>query len=130
MTAPTAEQEAEHLHRCLFRRPAPAIIRTRYLGFVRTLGKDAAPAVEQVVRLQLDAEAVATALRFGHRHHPLIQRLHGLYYLCETHTDYWDEFYNDRRRRAAAWLRLLATPVRTAWLLAKGIYLIRRHKLV
>ena len=121
--------EAEHIHRVLFRRPMPPLVGQRYLAAhaFHCRGPEASSKIAQVLRERLDLEAVELALR---RRDPAITRKAQIVlYAIETLPEYQDEMVNARDRRLAAWLILGAQTFRSAWKLLKGRVASRRHGL-
>jgi hypothetical protein len=131
---PSLADEARYLHACLFRAPLDAVTVVRYEAALREMGAASSPVVATVVSQRLDAEAVEFALRRrGLRGDPrgeLARRMQILCYLVEVQPAYLGEFVNVERSRGRAWAALLGATLRSAWKLAKGEYLVRRHGLV
>jgi hypothetical protein len=131
---PSLAEEARYLHACLFREPVDAVTVARYEAALREMGASASPVVAKVVARRLDAEAVEFALRrrglLGEQRGDLARRMQILCYLVEVQPAYLGEFVNLERSRGRAWAALLGATLRSAWKLAKGEYLVRRHGLV
>jgi hypothetical protein len=135
---PSLAEEARYLHACLFREPVDAVTVARYEAALREMGASASPVVAKVVARRLDAEAVELALRRrglsgeqrGGARGDLARRMQILCYLVEVQPAYFGEFVNLERSRGRAWAALLGAALRSAWKLAKGEYLVRRHGLV
>ena len=139
---PSLAEEARYLHACLFRAPLDAVTVARYEAALREMAVASSPVVVRVVARRLDAEAVEFALRRrglwgdprggarGDLGGELARRMQILCYLVEVQPAYLGDFVNAERSRGHAWAALLGATLRSAWKLAKGEYLVRRHGLV
>jgi hypothetical protein len=128
---PSLAEEARYLHACLFRAPLDAVTVARYEAALQVRHALACPSVvSKVVARRLDAEAVEFALRRRGQAGDLARRMQILCYLVEVQPAYLGEFVNLESSRGRAWAALLGATLRSAWKLAKGEYLVRRHGLV
>ena len=122
--------EADLIHRALFpgRAIPPDVIERYDAARVRFFSADPdAPLVALLLERQLDAEAVEFALRLRGAN-GLTRRFQVMLSLCEVRSAYDDAFVQRSRSRAvwgAPWLLL-----RASWKLARGWYLLRRHRLL
>jgi hypothetical protein len=126
-------REAAFLHAALFDRPPLPAIVERYIAAHRTLLSHAdavqQAVVDRVVDLKLDPVAVEFALRFRAPGHLASTKLRVLVYLAEASEGYFGTFVNAESDRLHAWRALLLAMPRAAYLLAKGVLLVRRHRL-
>lgn len=123
-------EEAERIHRALFRRPMPPLVGERYVAAhaFHCTGTEDSARIQRVLREGLDLEAVEYALR---RRDPSITRkVQILLYVVETLPRYQDDLLNDRDRRLEGWTRLAAATFRSLWKLIKGRTVARRHGLL
>jgi hypothetical protein len=132
VSQPSLADEARHLHASLFGRAIDPAVAARYEQAHRELGLESEPSAvaAAVVARRLDAEAVEFALRRRGVGRELTRKMQLLCYLAEVRSEYLGEFVNLRPSRAGAAAALAAATIRSAWKLAKGTFLVRRHGLV
>jgi hypothetical protein len=124
--------EAELIHRALFPlQSAPAAVVARYeAARARFFADDAfARLVAFLAEHNLDAEAVEYALRLRHGPNGLTRRFQVMLTLCEVRSAYDAAFVQRRAGMPAAWTGAPWMALRAAWKLARGMYLLRAHRL-
>lgn len=124
--------EAQTIHHALFPHQAvPVEIVQRYeAARARFFAND--PYVRLVVFLlehELDVEAVEYALRLRRGPNGLTRRFQVMLTLCEVRSAYDAAFVQRRPAAFAAWAGAPLLALRAAWKLAKGLYLLRVHRL-
>jgi len=120
------------IHRALFPRlPMPGGVATRYeAARERFFSEDAdARLVGFLVAHGLDAEAVEYALRLRHGPNGLTRRFQVMLTLCEVRSAYDAAFVQREQAAAWAWAGAPWMALRAAWKLARGMYLMRTHRL-
>ena len=124
--------EAHALHRAVFGGSAPDTLVRAYIAAHRALWPDSRPDGEESVRRAvergLDLEAVELVLRLRKKRHALVQKAQILVYLAEALQEYQARLVGGARVRGAM-VKLVGHGARTALKLAKGAYLVRRHRL-
>lgn len=124
--------EAQMIHGALFPRlPMPGGVAARYeAARARFFSEDAyARLVAFLAEHQLDAEAVEYALRLRHGANGLTQRFQVMLTLCEVRSAYDAAFVLREQAEARAWAGAAWLALRAAWKLARGLYLMRTHRL-
>jgi len=128
---PSLAEEALYLHHSLFGGTPEPVIIERYAAAHRKLfPADAGSALlARIVSRGLDVEAVEFALRRRGAGSELTRRIQVLSYLVEARARYQHYFVSTEPGRGGAVVELAAAVIRSAWKLAKGEYLVRRHGL-
>ena len=124
--------EAEMIHRALFpRRPMPHGVAAGYeAARARFFFDDVhARLVAFLAEHGLDAEAVEYALRLRHGPNGLTRRFQVMLTLCEVRSAYDGAFVQRERAAGRAWAGTPWMALRAAWKLARGMYLMRTHRL-
>jgi hypothetical protein len=117
----------------LFDCPPREALLSRYAAAMQHILLQVDPAqaltVQKTVQYRLDVEAVELALRRPIAH-LLTRKLQALALLAEATEGYHDYFANRRGTRVLAFAALTAAVLRTMVKKLKGLYLVRRYKLV
>ena len=124
--------EAQMIHRALFpRRPLTDAVVARYeAARARFFADDRyARLVAFLIERELDPEAVEYALRLRHGPNGLTRRFQVLLTLCEVRSAYDGAFVQRRPAAAAAWGGAPLLGLRAMWKLARGLYLLRVHRI-
>jgi len=128
--APSLAAEALYLHQGLFGRAPEPVVIERYAAAHRKLFAGAgSDLIARMAARGLDVEAVEFALRRRGRGE-LTRKIQILCYLVEVRSSYQRYFVALNPSRVRAARELAAAAVRSAWKLAKGEYLVRRHGLL
>ena len=124
--------EAQKIHRAIFGRPVPDIVRIRYNEACLKLEALNAPEQTELMKDILervrDLEALELAARWFGRLPPLVLRFQLMVRLAETFPKNRDLFINLRRRRMAGWAAAGYGGLRTAFKLIKGFLQLRRFR--
>ena len=124
--------EAHALHRAVFGESAPDALVRAYVAAHGALFSDARldgeESVRRAVERGLDLEAVELVFRLRKKRHALVQKAQILVYLAEALPEYQARMVGGARVRGAL-VKLVGHGARTALKLAKGAYLVRRHRL-
>lgn len=128
------QHECRYLHAMMFGREPSRSVIERYEEAHRKLGVTVKHpqqiAIEKIIRLELDAEAIELALRSTTQPHLLTIKCRILAYVAETSDDFYQIFVNDEQiwwGRAALAIGLQA--IRTAIKKLKGKINVRRYHL-
>ena len=124
--------EAHTIHHALFpHHPIPSDVVARYAAArARFFANDAyARLVQFLLENELDLEAVEYALRLRHGPNGLTRRFQVMLTLCEVRSAYDAAFVQRYSSELTAWLTAPLLAVRAAWKLARGLYLLRVHRL-
>jgi hypothetical protein len=122
--------EGQRVYRTLFNRPIPPVIAERFAAGSARL--EANVSSEEVVRYRavvasgLDLEALELAGRYTRRLPLLTRKLQLMAYLAETIPQNQGLFINHRDNLPGALIRVGWATLRTVWLMAKGLVLLRR----
>jgi len=122
-------READHIHRALFGRAAPADLQRQYVSAMRDAPvAGALPlALDMLMEAGVDLEALELALRRRQPRNALTQRFQVLCYLAEVQPANYGRFVTERRRFLAGSLTLGMHIVRSMYKLVKGMWLLRIH---
>lgn len=122
--------EAERVYRTLFDRPIPPIVANRFAaGSARLearVSHDELARYRAAVASDLDLEALELAARYTGRLPLLTRKFRLMAYLAETVPENQGLFINHRDNLPRAFVRVAVMTLRTAWLMAKGLTLLRR----
>jgi hypothetical protein len=121
--------EANHLHRALFGRDAPAEVQDQYARALQTAPLAEVPRCDLTALIErgVDLEALELALRRRARVNALTQRFQVLCYLAEARPEYYSRFVNEPPRFLVGWLTLGLHTARSVYKLIKGQWLLRIH---
>jgi hypothetical protein len=126
-----SDHEAQRIYRALFDRPVPALVADRFAAASERLEAHASPAelraYRQAVVDPVDLEALELAARWTRRLPLLTRKFQLMAFLAETLPENQSLFINRRDNLPLAFAQISALTLRTAWLMAKGLLLVRRY---
>lgn len=127
-------EEADFIHRRLFRAAAPPEVCRQYAAAHEHVlrHESAARAVDlgKILQGNLNVEAVEFYLRMRYGENRLTQKLQILNYLVEIRPQYWSLFANQREGFVLALLSLCWAACRSMALFAQGGFLCWRHEIL
>lgn len=133
MTArnPLLELECARLCRLILGGEPPpgcveAYLRAHAVVFPSPPTDKAAAVAAEALRRGWDLEALEFALRLGGKENALSKKVNILFYVLEASPGHFDEFVNMREATLRGWMALTGAVLRSAWLLAKGRFLLWR----
>lgn len=122
--------ESERIYHTLFDRHIPPIVAERFAeGSVRIEAHVSPAELAQyraAVASDLDLEALELAARTTRRLPLLTRKFRLMAYLAETMPENQGLFINHRDNRPVAFISIAFMTLRTVWLMAKGLTLLRR----
>ena len=124
--------EAQMIHRALFpRQRVPAVVVARYeAARARFFAEDPyARLIGFLAGHNLDPEAVEYALRLRRGPNGLTRRFQVMLTLCEVRSAYDAAFVQRSPAAMASWAGAPWLAWRAAWKLARGLYLLRVHRM-
>jgi hypothetical protein len=123
-------READHIHRALFGRAAPADLQRQYVSAMRDAPVVSAfPPLDRLMEADVDLEALELALRRRQPRNALTQRFQVVCYLAEVQPANYGRFVTERRRFLEGALTLGMHVVRSMFKLVKGRWLLHVHGL-
>lgn len=126
----TNREEADAIHRAVFRCPASDVVAARFARVSslldETAGEDEARRYYAAIERVNDVEALEVAARYRGTLPLLTRKMHAMVYLAETVPENQAFFVDTRRSRAAAYAALVWGGLRTALKIAKGLALLTR----
>jgi len=122
--------ESARIYRTLFDRPIPPVVAERFAAGSERLEAHASPGdlarYRAVVGADLDLEALELAARYTRRLPLLTRKFRLMAYLAETVPENQALFISHRDNTPVAFVRVAFMTLRTVWLMAKGLVLLRR----
>ena len=126
-----SDQEARRIYFAIFNQPVPPLVAERYAAASERLEANASSAELQAHRSAIDApidlEALELAARWTKRLPLLTRKFQLMAFLAETLPGNQSLFISRRDNFPAAFIRIAAMSLRTGWLMAKGLLLVRRY---
>lgn len=126
-----SDQEAQRIYVTLFNRPVPPLVAERFAAASQRLEAAAAPAdlraYRRAVEAPVDLEALELAARWTRRLPLLTRKFQLMAFLAETLPENQDIFISRRDNPAPAFAQIAVLSLRTGWLMAKGLLLVRRY---
>ena len=127
-------REAQHFHWNVFRKTASKQLCTRYAACMDQNGVGTGLRtlldINRIVERKLDAEAIEAYSRLLLGKNNLTSKLQVLLYLAEIEPTHFEYFSRCTKGRFIAIAELLLAAMRSGFKLSKGLYLVKRHKLV
>lgn len=122
--------ESARIYRTLFDRPIPPVVAERFADGSARLEAHVSPGelarYRSALTGDLDLEALELAARYTRRLPLLTRKFRLMAYLAETVPENQSLFISHRDNLPVAFVRVAFMTLRTAWLMAKGLMLLRR----
>jgi hypothetical protein len=126
-----SEQEAQRIYSAIFNQPAPPLVVERFAAASEHLEAGISPAELRAYRAAVDSpvdlEALELAARWTGRLPLLTRKFRLMAFLAETLPGNQVFFISHRDNFPAAFVRIAALTLRTAWLMTKGLTLVGRY---
>ena len=123
-------EEAEYFHKRVFSSPASRRIVEKYVSANLKKIPGQHRGIRDLILRKADIEAVEMASRFKSPRNVLTKKIHILIYLAETTPENFPVFINTKNKRFFSFIALACHLVRSIGKFIKGIFLLKRYRLV
>jgi hypothetical protein len=123
-------EEAGYFYKKIFSAPAPRQTIEKYIAVNLNKIPHAHRGIRELVLKKADIEAIEMAWRFKSPRNVLTKKIHILLYLAETTPENFPVFINTKNKRFFSFIVLAYHLIRSIGKFLKGIFLLKRHRLV